>query len=385
MKKTGLLIRAVLLLPLWFGTVHAALTDSLQGLVGQGSALDANLSAFSFASGDSCSQLGTLNTSVEDYIRSIEAVSAQLSAPLSLTQEDLTSLDDLSALARSMAQQSLRLAQEIDSIDDAAELFEYRAGLSAVLRLSGDIGTMADRILEMADRILLMADNIGAMADKIVYTITLQSANMAFIQSAMLTTQENMVRLNASLSSVVYNLTLGQLVSDGNVLAAEMNATMLDETNMASELARLEGATALMEAALIDLYAFAGMNSADASHYVDGDTLTYLTDLSEINLALARSIEVFAGTVGEAAPLTQAPVLSDAMATMLRLAQDIKVMGDRIMEMSAKIVVMADNVGVMSGRIVEVQGIMNDDMALTAASLGASQRIIVGLIGTYGL
>ena len=60
-------------------------------------------------------------------------------------------------------------------------------------------------------------------------------------------------------------------------------------------------------------------------------------------------------------------------------------MGDRIMEMRAKIVVMADNIGLMSGRIVEVQGIMNDDMGLSAASLGASQRIVVDVIGTYGL
>ncbi|MGC9351196.1 MAG: hypothetical protein ACP5D3_04345, partial [Sulfurovum sp.] len=58
--------------------------------------------------GDDCSKLGTLNTSVEEYIGSIEAVYAQLSAPLSLTQEDLTSLDDLSTISRSMAEESVR-------------------------------------------------------------------------------------------------------------------------------------------------------------------------------------------------------------------------------------------------------------------------------------
>jgi hypothetical protein len=383
--KNAFIMKLVLLLPLIFGTAQAALTDDLQGLVGQGNALEADLDAFSFAAGDTCSQLGTLNTSIEDYTQSIEAVSAQLSDPLTLTQEDLTSLEDLSALARSMAEASLRLGSEIQSIDDAADLVEYRAGLSAMLRLSDDIGTMADRILEMADRILLMADNIGAMADKIVYTITLQSANMAFIEAAMLTTQENMVRLNASLTSIAYNLTLGQLVSNGNTLAADMNTTLLDESNMAGELARLEAEAASMEVLLVGLVVLVNTDSAEASHYLDGDTLTYLTDLSEINLALAMSIETYADSINQMAPLTQTPVLSDATASMLHLAQDIKVMGDRIMEMSAKIVVMADNIGLRSGRIVEVQGIMNDDMALTAASVNASQRIIVDVIGTYGL
>jgi len=378
-------MKFVLLLTLLFGTAQAALTDSLQGLVAQGGTLDGNLSAFSFVSGGSCSQLGSLNTSLEAYIAGIEAVAAGLTAPLSLTQDDLTSLDDLSALAASMAGEAVRLSTELNTIDGAADLVEYRAGLSAMLRLSDDIGTMADRILEMADRILLMADNIGTMADRIVYTMGLQSANLAFIESAIITTQQNMAQLNASVSTIVYNLTLGQIVNDGGALATDLNATLLTETNMADELSRLEGRVALVETALVSLTALASANSAVASHYINGDTLTYITDLSAINRALAQSIDAYAAAINQLAPLTQTPVLSDATASMLRLAADIKVMGDRIMQMSSKIIVMADNIGIMSGRIVEAQGILNDDMAVTAASLGASQRIMIGVIGTYGL
>lgn len=173
MTRNTFLFRLLLLLPLWFGSLQAALTDTLQTLVTQGNALESNLTAFGFETGGDCSQLGTLNTSIEDYTDGIEAVTAQMTAPLSLTQEDLTSLDDLSTMARAMSVEAGRIALEINSIDDVADLVEYRSGLAAMLRLSQDIGTMADRILEMADRILLMADNIGTMADKIVYTINL--------------------------------------------------------------------------------------------------------------------------------------------------------------------------------------------------------------------
>lgn len=381
-----LIIKTLFMLALFIGgTAQAALTDSLQGLTAQGSTLEANLSAFSFETGGDCSQLGTLNTSIEDYIDSIEAVTAQITSPLSLTQTDLTSLDELSAAARTMAVESSRIAVEIRSIDDLADLAEYRSGLSAMLRLSQDIGTMANRILEMADRILQMADNIGTMADKIVYTMNLQSANLAFIQSAIVTTMENMAQLNASLSTIAYNLTLGQLVSDGNGLAAELNATQLSETNMADEVSRMETKVAAMQSAALALAVLVNTNSAVASHYVDGDTLTYVTDLSEINRALATGIELYASEINRLAPLTQTPVLSDATAAMLQLAYDVKVMGDRIMEMNAKIITMADNVGIMAGRIVEVQGILNTDMQVTAASLSASQRIMVGVIGAYGL
>lgn len=385
MKRDAFFIKIILLLPLLFGTLQAALTDSLQGLVSQGGTLEGNLSAFGFAAGGNCSQLGTLNTSMEEYIASIEAVTAELTAPLSLTQADLTSLDDLSALAISMAAEATRLSTELNSIDDVADLVEYRAGLSAMLRLSEDIGTMADRILEMADRILLMADNIGTMADRIVYTVRLQSANLAFIESAMITTQQNMAQLNASMSTIVYNLTLGQIVSDNSALATELNATVLTQTNMADELSRLQGRVATAQTALVGLMALVGADSAVASHYINGDTLTYMTNLSEINRALANSIETYANVINGLAPLTQTPILADATASMLQLAYDVKVMGDRIMQMSDKIIVMADNIGIMSGRIVEVQGILGSDMAVTAASLGASQRIIISVIGTYGL
>lgn len=375
----------VLLLMLFMVNAHASFTTDMQRLVNEGNSLDANLSAFSFDQGDDCSKLGTLNTSIETYIESIEAVYAQLSAPMSLAQEDLTSLDDLSTISRSMAEESIRIALELNSIESVADLFEYRAGLSAMLRLSDDIGTMADRILEMANRILVMADNIGSMADKIVYTITLQSTNVQFIQSSLLTTQQNIAALNSSLSSIVYNLTLDQVQSDGDALGSDMQTTILTNFNMADELSQLQSQSEQLMANVVSLYTFVSINSAMASHYINGDTLTYFSDLSEINRALAQSTENFARTVQLLAPLTSTPVLSDATNSMLKLVQDIRLMSDRIMEMSDKIIVMADNIGVMSDRIVEVEGIQTSNMTYTVDSLTTSQKITVSIIESYGL
>lgn len=379
------LASSLLLMVLFMVNAHASFSTGLQNLVSEGNTLDANLSAFSFDEGDDCSQLGTLNTSIETYIESIETVYAQLSSPLSLTQEDLTSLDDLSNISRSMAQESARLALELNSIESVADLFEYRAGLSAMLRLSDDIGTMADRILEMANRILVMADNIGSMADKIVFTITLQSTNMQFIQTSLLTTQENLAALNSSLSSIVYNLTLGQIQSDGDALDSDMQTTILTNLNMADELSQLQVQSAQLMGQVVSLYTFVSMNSAVASHYINGDTLTYFSDLSVIHRALAQSTENFAQTVQLLAPLTSTPVLSDATNSMLKLVQDIKLMSDRIMEMSDKIIVMADNIGVMSQQIVDVEGIQASNMAYTVDSLTTAQNITVGIIESYGL
>ncbi|MCK7479011.1 MAG: hypothetical protein M0C28_17825 [Candidatus Moduliflexus flocculans] len=189
---------------------QASLTTDLQGLVAGATTLKTRLAGISMSAPGACAELGTLNTSIEDYNASVGGVTARLAAPLTLTSTDLTSLADLSSLARGMAGDAARLSQDLRTVEGVYQLFEYRAALSAMLRLSDDIGTMADRILEMADRILVMADNIGLMADRILITQQLQNSNVALTQAAILTTQQNLVALSDSLSTIAYNLTLGQ-------------------------------------------------------------------------------------------------------------------------------------------------------------------------------
>ena len=63
--------------------------------------------------------------------------------------------------------------------------------VKAMLQLSKDIGTMADRILTMADKILIMSDKIGDMAERIVETQRVQSANVALTQENLLKAQKN--------------------------------------------------------------------------------------------------------------------------------------------------------------------------------------------------
>lgn len=364
---------------------QASLTTDLQARVSDLSALNNQLAGITIDGSGSCSELGTLNTSVANYIGSLEMLTGQLTAPLTLTADDLTSLDDLSNLARAMANETVRLSWEMRDFEDVQELIEYRTGLSAMLRLSDDIGTMADRILEMANRILVMSDNIGLMADRILITQNLQNSNVALTQSALLTTMNNMVLLSDSLSSIGYNLSLGLLSDESQRLANDMTAVVLTETNMASELAVLEITTTAALNRAVDIYTSAMLSSQGASHYINGDTLTLLGDLSGIHKALAASLESYANAIELLAPATDNEVLRDATASMLRLTRDIGLMSDRIMEMTDKIIVMADNIGLMSGRIVETQNIQQTNILLTESSLLAAQSIVVTTIRNAGL
>ncbi|WP_303907665.1 hypothetical protein [Thiohalomonas denitrificans] len=375
-----LLVMLVLTLP-----AQASLTTDLQSMVTELNVLNTGLSGISIDGNDSCSELGTLNASIEGYISSAETLTSQLSAPLTLTTEDMGSLDDLSNLARSMASETARLSWEMRSIEDVQELIEYRTAVSAMLRLSDDIGTMADRILEMADRILIMADNIGTMADRILTTQNLLSSNIALTQSTLLITINNMVLLSDSLSSIGYNLSLGLLNDEIRALADDMAEVVLTETDMASELEVLEFTTSAVLNKAVDIYTTALLTSQDASHYINGDTLTLLGDTSRFHQALADSLEKYAETIELLAPTTNSVVLADATASMLRLTRDIGLVSDRILEMTDKIIVMADNIGIMADRIIETQNIQQTNVLLTQSSLLAAQGTVITTIKNMGL
>jgi hypothetical protein len=367
------------------GSAFASLTTDLQSLVTQLTAIQTQIDAIQIPSATACTDLKSLDTSIKSFTTHVNSVTAAIPATVTLTTTDLASLDQLSTLALATSTDASYLSGQLRNLDDLATVFEYRTSLSAMLRLSDDIGTMADRILEMADRILVMSTNIGTMADRILATQRLQNQNIALIQSALLTTQTNMVALSGSLSTIGYNLTLGQIQSDSAALSFQMGGISLTSSNMASQLAMFETSAALLVASTNSLYTMLEQNSTNLSHYINGDTLTLLGDLSGAQLALAQALDTYAGQINTLAPLTNTVVLSDATSSMLRLTADIGVMSGRIMEMVDKIIVMADNIGVMSTRIVETEQIQQTNLVLTQNSLLSAQSVTINVIKNMGL
>ena len=365
-------------------TLRADIHTDLQDLVVEGNALKTELINLSFYEDAVCIQMGSLNQSIEDFTLSVANITASMTA-FSVTDADMDAMGELSYLTQNMSLESVRLSMELVGITDAAELFEYKAGLDAMLQLSQDIGEMADRILQMADRILIMADNIGLMADRIITTQVIQSQNLAVTQSSILMTQQNMVLLSDSLSTIAYNLSLAQIVDDVDALSIAMGAVNLNSTNVELELTTIQTQTTDLLGRTTALLETVVTNSAQMSHYINSDTLTMLGDLSRIYSTLGGSLEAYSNTIEQIAPLTDTVILSDATGTMLQLTKDIGVMSDRIMEMTDKIFIMADNIGIMADRIVETQNIQMTNVTLTESSLLTSQTIIITVIKNFGL
>jgi predicted RNA-binding protein with EMAP domain len=103
------------------------------------------------------------------------------------------------ATTLSMLESTLRQSQEIlamsQQIKDASIAIDPNNAnadyIAAMLRLSADIGTMANRIGEMADRIVVTEGLIGEMADRIVVVAGEILTTNTTTQSNLLAAQTN--------------------------------------------------------------------------------------------------------------------------------------------------------------------------------------------------
>jgi len=117
--------------------------------------------------------------------------------PLNEVVGSASALNDASDLSFALLNNSKALLDLSESLLAAGSSVN-KDYVKAMLQLSKDIGTMADRIGQMADRILVMADKIGDMSDRILETQRIQGVNVALTQKNILEAQKNFTLLLTS-------------------------------------------------------------------------------------------------------------------------------------------------------------------------------------------
>ncbi|MFV9616243.1 MAG: hypothetical protein ACNYZG_09815, partial [Gammaproteobacteria bacterium] len=229
----------LMLLSVLFNTAVAAspLSSDLQNLLSEAQATDTQLATITLTDSNMCSELLSAHQSVDALINNIESINANLDTAISIDNDSLQALDDLSTVLVSMANSSTALSLDLSLLNSTTDMFAISNGLTAMLRLADDIGTMADRILEMSDKILLMADNIGLMADRIIITQQIQSDNLALTQASILTTQQNSITLVSTTNTNTYEVDFNSQTLAGNILATDISATALTTFSMARKWA----------------------------------------------------------------------------------------------------------------------------------------------------
>ncbi len=181
-----------------------ALTTNLKTLASEGNKLVTSINTTVLSPSSMSSQLASIEASTLSYLGCSNGVYATVAAgisagTISLTPELLTAIDNLAVTNAALGAGVLNLSGQVITLSASTGTTTLKSSLATTLRLSDDIGTMANRILEMADKILIMADNIGLMADRILTTQTIQNTNIKLVVDANLQTQTNIIKLIALL------------------------------------------------------------------------------------------------------------------------------------------------------------------------------------------
>lgn len=375
-----LLAMLVLLLITPVDKAHADLYQDVQNVLAGAQALDVQLKGTTLSAASLCGPLVAANQSARNLVNSITRINAALAEPLQIDAATLSALDSLSNTALSLANEGLRLSVDLKMLSGVANALTLKDGIVAMLQLADDIGTMADRIGEMSDKILAMSDNIGLMADRILVTQQLQSQNLRAVQQGMVQTQQNSVLVVSVVETATNDLTLSRLVTEGNLLAAQLSAIVVNPMAMKTQLANAATAVQTYLGKVVWVQALVQSQALSSTSYVSAASLLHQQNLAIMTTSLGTALEGYAVAISGLQAITSTPTLSASLKSMLQLSADIGLMADRILEMGDSILKMADNIGMMADQILAVQQVQTAQVAATRASVLTAQTFAVNLI-----
>jgi hypothetical protein len=325
------------------------------------------------------------NKQARALVNSVTLIDASLAAPLTMDADTLAALDQLSLTSLALANEALRLSLDLGTLSGVAQAITLKDGIVAMLQLSDDIGSMADRIGEMSDKILVVSDNIGLMADRIVATQQLQNQTIALTTDSVLQTQTNALALVSVIETSSYDVTLANLITNGDLLAARMAAVALNPLTMSAQLERV--ATDVRNF-LDQMKAAETVVSTDTTGntlYVTADTLTQLANLSLMLTSLATAVDGYVIAIDGLKAMTSDPTLYASLKSMLALSADIGLMANRILELGDQILVMADNIGLQADQILVTQQAMNVEILTVQTAVLGAQTFSVSTINARAL
>lgn len=342
--------------------------------------LNSSISTAELTSNTMCASLISLNKQAKEIVNAIALVNDGFSTPITLDNETLLLTENLFVTVASLSNQSSLLSDEITLLQPNTDAFILADAISAMLQLSSDIGEMADRIGEMADNILIMSDNIGLMADRILETQVIQSENIILTQNTILQIQTNTLALVSVIETASYDLSLNTLITQGNILVAQMASVSLNPWNMASELDNVQTDVHNYLVQVEQFKALLNTDMVQNTIYINSDALNKLVDLSIIMNSIGIVMDGYGTAIEASQSFTRTSTLLDAMDSMLSFSSDIGKLANNILEMADQILLMADNIGVAADQILLTQELQNTNIAATQASVLTAQQLAIGII-----
>lgn len=359
---------------------RADLATDLQDILSQTVELQIQLKGTQLSGDIVCAPLVAGSQAARSLLENINFVNNQIAAPVTIDESMLETIEQLFTLSSSLADEAVILSSELILIAPSSDAITIKGGLTAMLQLSDDIGTMADRIGEMSDKILIMADNIGIMADRILLTQEIQSQNLALTQATLLQTQTNVLSLVSVVETASYNLDLNTLVLRGETLAAELAAIIFSPWTIKYQLAAAADDVENFKDQLLVISDIIEADSATSTMIIDDTTLLAINNMAIMVSSIAAVLDGYNLAIGSMVDALTDRNLSASINSMLEMSADIGVMANAILEMADNILSMADNIGLTADQIILAQRLQSDYMAISHAAILTAQETAIALI-----
>lgn len=188
--------------------------------------------------------------------------------------------------------------------------------------------------------------------------------------------------VHAALDTTTLTGDIDSLILQGNDLLVSINATALTSLSMSSQLSTIETDVTSFQTQVSSVYDTVVAQSG-TSFSLSDDLLVAFQTLSTVSSSLANATLGLGLQITDLASTTSASTLDSSLTAMLRLADDIGLMADRILEMADKILIMADNIGLMADRIVATQIIQSNNLKLVIDATLQTQTNTIELIQLF--
>jgi len=362
------------------GKAKADLATDLKAIADQAGDLQIQLEAVQLTGDTVCAPLVAASQAARSLVENIQAFNKSMSGPFAIDDALLETVKTLSATNTGLAEETLRLAIDLSLLAPSSNAITIKGGITAMLQLSEDIGTMADRIGEMADKILVMADNIGLMADRTLITQEIQSQNIAMTQATLLQTQTNILTLVSAVETDSYNLTLDSLVSQGELLAADLSATVFSPLTIKYQLAAAADDVVNFRDQILAMFATIEEDSTISTMIIDDSTMLAMNNMAIMASSFATVLDSCTLAIESMVGVLTNRNLSVSIDSMLEMSADIGVMANSILEMADHILAMADNIGLTADQILLTQQLQSDYMAIIQAAILSTQERALNII-----
>ena len=361
------------------------LIDDLRNVLIDAEAANTQLVNIALHENKMCKELLKAHEIVHNLHSTVENMDLALGSSVFVDKDAIKVFDSLSSVFVNLATRSSDLSLNSVAVKCIEDMPAYNEGMSTMLGLANDIGSMADHILKMSDKILLKSGLTNEMAKPMLLSQEIQNDNLKLTQALILVAQRNSLASVTAFTNSSYNAGLDLQIFTGQVLSLDAATTFLTRFNMEREWGHIETGVDGLVSRVNDRYKKIREINQRKTLPIDKDSYIAMADLSVVIKSFSVAIEKMAVTTERLSFATEDKNLRESINSMMRITTQIVDIAEMVQEMADIILARGNDTGLSSEQLVAAQQLQSINYATTLRLVESAQGKAVSIIAINSL